>query len=114
MSKQTKPSKPRSQKSFYSIHPWQSVHQKDGFALRAYVEASGEWETIMTIHSSSGCTAETMAEFVLNLINDNQRHQNILFEAMSALELCLQEDQMTVASEQAADRVITQIKRKIG
>jgi len=38
---------------------------------------------------------------------------DLLQEAMTALELCLEEGHMTFTSEQAADRVITRIKARL-
>jgi hypothetical protein len=106
-----KPKKTATQpRKFYTAHPWQCRHLKDRSAITAYVEASGEWETILTVHPTSGVSAEVVAGYVAALINEHQSKADLLQEAMTALELCLEEPRLTFTSEQAADRVITRIK----
>jgi len=93
-------------KGFYSIHPWKCQHYKDYSEILAYVEASGQWEVLCVLHATSGATAEVMAMFICNLINDHQKNQSLLNAAMEALRLCLEEDSLTFASELAADHVL--------
>lgn len=111
-----KPSKTKAAtkpRSFYSLHPWQCAHHPDCSEIAAYVEASGEWETILTVHPTSGASAETLATYVAVIINEHQGKADLLHEAMTALELCLEEDRLTFTSEQAADRVVTRIKARV-
>ena len=100
-------------RKFYTSHPWQCRHLKDRSEITAYVEASGEWETILTVHPTSGDSAEVVAAYVAALINEHLGKADLLQEAMKALELCLEEARLTFASEQAADRVITRIKSRV-
>jgi predicted protein tyrosine phosphatase len=106
--KQTLPAKPLRQ--FYTAHPWQCQHHQGRSQITAYIEASGEWEATLTVHPTSGASAETLAAYVAAIINEHQGKADLLHEAMKALELCLEEDRLTFTSEQAADRVITRIK----
>ena len=114
MPKTIKPKKPTiKSREFYSLHPWQCRHHKDNSEIVAYVEASGEWETILTVHPTSGASAEVVAAYVAAIINEHQSRIDLLQEAMTALELCLEEDSLTFSSEQAADHAVTRIKARI-
>lgn len=99
-------------RQFYTAHPWQCVHHQDRSEITAYVEASGEWETILTVHPTSGDSAEVVAGYIAAIMNEHQSKADLLREAMKALELCLGEDRLTFTSEQAADRVVTRIKAR--
>lgn len=110
-SKQNRPAKQPRQ--FYAVHPWQREHHPDRSGIKAYVEASGEWETILTVHPTSGASAEELAAFVAGIMNDHQGKADLLQDALEALELCLEEDHLTFASEQSADRVVTRIKARV-
>jgi hypothetical protein len=113
MPKSTKSKRPAKQsRQFYVAHPWQCRHEKDRSDITAYVEASGEWETILTVQPTSGVSAEALATYVAAIMNEHQGKADLLQEAMTALELCIEEDHLTFTSEQAADRVITRIKAR--
>ena len=113
----TKASKPlgliSSSRQFYAAHPWQLRHQKTRSDIVAYVEASGEWEIILTVHPTSGTSAEALANFVAAIMNEHQSKSDLLQEAMMALEFCLEDDHLTFSSEQVADRAITRIKARL-
>lgn len=100
-------------RQFYAAHPWQCRHHEDRSEITAYVEASGEWETILTVHPTSGASAESVAAYIAAIINEHQSKADLLQEAMTALLLCLEEDRLTFASEQAADRVVTRIRARV-
>jgi hypothetical protein len=108
-----KPTREAKNRPFYSIHPWECQHQRDQSEIRAYVEASGNWETVAVIRQTTGANAEAMAQFICYLINDNQKNKSLLLDAMEALESCLEESKLTFASEQAADSVFRRIKESI-
>lgn len=113
MPKAKKPQCPTTQpRQFYTAHPWQCHHHQDRSEITAYVEASGEWETVLTIHPTSGTSAEVLANYVAAIVQEHQAKADLLQEAMTALELCLEEDRLTFTSEQAADRVVTRIKAR--
>jgi hypothetical protein len=112
VTKQSTP--PKNTRSFYALHRWEAKHYKDRSEIEAYVEASGKTETVLTVHPTSGASAEAIAVFVCHLINHNQKNKNLLLDAMEALELCMNEADMTFATEQAADRVVTNIKQVVG
>jgi hypothetical protein len=99
-------------RQFYAAHPWECRHLEDRSALTAYVEASGEWETILTVHPTSGASAEVVAAYVAAIINEHQSKADLLQEAMKALQFIM-EDGLTFTTEQAADRVVTRIKARV-
>lgn len=101
-------------KKIYSLHPWECRHHQYHSEITAYVEASGEWEVVSIIRSSSGASAETMATFICDIINDAQKNQGVLQEAMEALQTCLEEDGLTFSSEQTVDRIMARIKKHYG
>jgi len=96
--------------NFYSIHPWVIQHQSEYSQIEAYVEASGEWEIILNVRSTSGASHITMAEYILSIVHEHQKKQCALQDAMNALEL-VQNDGLTFSSEQAMERAITNIKK---
>ena len=112
----SKPSKPKTitekPRSYYAAHPWECHHSKDNSVIVAYVEASGNWENIATIHPTPGHSAETIATFICGLVNEHQKNRNLLHDAMEALEMVIS-DGLTFSSEQVADRVVTRIKAGI-
>jgi hypothetical protein len=114
MPKSTKPKCAATQaRKFYTAHPWECRHHDDRSEIAAYVEASGEWETVLTVQPTSGASAEVVAAYIAAIVNEHQSKADLLQEALTALELCLEEDRLTFASEQAADRVITRIKARV-
>jgi hypothetical protein len=104
----------KSSRRFYSIHPWQCRHNANNSEIMAYVEASGKWETVISIHPTSCASAETMATFIANLVNENQSNRDILIEAMNALESVLEDGGLNYTNEQDADAVVSRIKKRIG
>ena len=57
-----------------------------------------------------GASAEVLANYVVAIVHEHQSKADLLQEAMTALELCLEEDRLTFTSEQAADRIVMRIK----
>jgi hypothetical protein len=111
MPKPTKPKKYAAKpRQFYSLHPWQYRVTDNGAEILAYVEGH-DWETVLIVNPTSGASAEVLAAYVTDIINQHRPKHHLLHEAMSALELCLEEDTMTYTSEQTAEHVITRIKK---
>ncbi len=108
-----KAKQPKEAKSrvYYQIHEWQCEHHKDCSEIKAYVEASGEWETVLEARPTSGASAETLADFVCGLINSNQEKNRLMRIALEALQTCLDEGDLNFTSEQAADHAIAQLKK---
>jgi hypothetical protein len=98
-------------RQFYRVEPWSCRPCKnDRWEICAYVEASGRLEVVAEVLPTSGYTAETLAGFIVGLVNDSQ---NIMVDALTALEVFLQEG-LTFASEQAGDVVASRIRKRLG
>jgi len=98
----------------YSIQPWECTHTPAYAEITAYVEASGKREVIAKVMPTSGFSAEFMAGYLCQLVNDHCNNHGLLVAAKEALELCLADDEQSFSSEQAADAVITRINQKLG
>ncbi len=96
---------------FCPNRPWECRHHADRSEIVAYIEVAAAWETVAVIPPITGSSAKATAEFIARLVNDSARTQSLLREAMEALQLCLEEDTLTFASEQAADRVAAEIRK---
>jgi hypothetical protein len=97
----------------YSIEPWEYTHTPNYAEITAYVEASGKREVVAKIMPTSGFSAEFMAGYLCQLVNDHNTNHSLLVAAKEALELCLADDEQSFSSEQAADAVITRINQKL-
>jgi hypothetical protein len=97
---------------FYSLHPWRCDHHADRSEIMAYVEASGQWETVAVVPPTSGASAEAVASFIVRLVNAAQQNRDILRDAMAALEAVMN-DGLNFTTEQAAEHVIISIKKVV-
>ena len=99
-------------KRFYSAQPWQCRNHKDHSEIVAYVEASGTWEVVAIINTTSGISADGVAQFICGLVNDYQKNKDLLRQAMEALEAVFEEG-LNYSTEQAADQVVADIKERV-
>ena len=112
MTKETKSSgKPKPQ-CLYETHPWRCDHHADRSEITAYVEASGRWETVLTVRPTSEASAEAIASFIIQLVNGHQQNNDLLRDAMAALEAVVN-DGLNFTTEQTAEHVITHIKQVV-
>jgi hypothetical protein len=65
---------------------------------------------VAVVLPTSGYTAEALAVFIVELVNDNQRNGEVMADALATLELFLEEGRLTFTSEQAADVVASRIQ----
>jgi hypothetical protein len=103
----------RKLRQFYRVEPWRCRHYKNRSEISAYVEASGQAEIVAVVLPSSGASAEALAEFIAELVNDNQKNIDMLPDALAAIELVLEEGRLTFTSEQAADVVAARIRKRM-
>ena len=97
---------------FYGLVPWRCNHHADRSEIVAYVEASGRWETVAVIPSTSGASAEALATFIARIVNATHQNKNLLRNAMEALEAVIN-DGLNFTTEQAAEHAISDIKRVV-
>ncbi len=93
----------------YSLHPWRCTHHSTHSELVAYVEASGQWETVLTVSPTSGTSAKLMANFIMTLVNSYRQNNDLLRKAIKALEAIMQEG-LTYSTEQEVDAAVTSIR----
>jgi hypothetical protein len=104
----------RKSRQFYRVEPWRCRHYQNRSEISAHVEASGQSEGVAIALPSSGASAEALGCFIVDLVNDNQRNEDVLLDALSVLELLLEEGRLTFTSEQAAEAVASRIRNRLG
>jgi hypothetical protein len=77
-------------KPLYTVEPW-SYTQCDGKThIEAYVIASGKRAIVAEIFSIKGHSAEDMAEFIIQAINNLDKEEVLINDLVVALEMCLE------------------------
>jgi hypothetical protein len=94
----------------YRSRPWRCIQSGDECALSAFVEASGEWETVAIVQPTSGADAKSLANFILRVVNDWNEHDDLFQAASEALEAVLQEG-LTFSTEQEVESMVERLKR---
>jgi hypothetical protein len=97
-------------KKYYAIHPWRCEHKPEHSDIMAYAESSGTWEIIARVRVTSGHSAETLATFITNLVNDYQENESLLGGAVKALESILNEG-WNFSTETETDDLLKRIKK---
>jgi len=114
MPKKSKPAKTENtSKNFSTAYPWKCRHLGDQSEIVVYDAARKDWEIVATVNRTTVAGAETMANFICNLVNGHQKNEDLLLSAVEALELCLEDRGLTFSSEQAAEHAVSDIKRVI-
>jgi len=98
------------EKSVHSLLPWSCRQYPDRLAIEAYVMGSGEWETIVEVKPSAYVNTEEVGNFIVKAVNDYERHQKLIGELISALELCLECEGITWEAEQEASAILHRAK----
>jgi hypothetical protein len=97
----------------YATQPWKvEVKTKDA-VVEAYVEVNGAWETVAIVLPSSGASAETMARFIVGLVNDEQKQAPLLEDALAVLE-SVNRETLTLTTGQAVKHVIDELRKRRG
>ncbi len=107
-----KPAPENKPRSYYMVHPWEYRNRGDETEITAYVEASGAWEVVAVVRPTSGASAEALAAYITAIINQQHRRQDLLQDAMHALELVMS-DGLNFSSEQAAEHAVANIRKVI-
>ena len=98
-------------RQFYASHPWRCEPRGGDCALLAFVEASGDWETVALVKKTSAASAEAVAGYIAGLVNDLYKERPLLDAARSALEAVLEEG-LNYSTEQDADIVLRRMKER--
>jgi hypothetical protein len=97
-------------RSYYSLYPWARKYYRNHVEFTAYVEASGKWETVLVVRPTSGASPEMMAEFIDHLINEHQKRQVAMHNAISAMQEFLNEGK-TGSSERALEKACEEMEK---
>jgi hypothetical protein len=103
-----------STKRFHTSQPWVAQHHSDRSEIRAYSEASCEFETVLVVCGTSGCSAEAMAAFVLGIVNEIILSESIMLRAMTTMQDFLIENDFNPKVEKPVVDLVERIKRTYG
>jgi hypothetical protein len=95
----------------FGRHPWRCTHRGAHSEIQAYVEASGQWETIAVVQPASAATAERLATYIVNVINEGWEDRDVLQEAFDALTALLREG-FNFTTEQEAEHAIDRLRKR--
>src|SRR5580658_3503421 len=94
----------------YATQPWRVEVEQEGAVIEACVEGTDKWESVAIVLPTSGASAGKMARFIVGLVNDNQKQESLLENALAALE-SVSEEGLTFASEQAVEHAVTELRK---
>jgi hypothetical protein len=97
--------------SYHALHPWRWQARGDQCELVAYVEASGKWETVATILRTSSASAESLANFIVGVVNDVREDNDAVHGAFRALESLMNEG-LTFTIEQEAASAVERLRQR--
>jgi hypothetical protein len=97
----------------YTLLPWACQHYDDRSELKAYVPASGVWECVAEVRRTAGASAETMADYLMRIVNDHEKMSDLLRDAAEALDLCLQSDGLAWDAEREAEITARRIRERV-
>jgi len=92
--------------------PWACRHEATKSYIDAYVDASGEWETVAEVLAQKGVDAKATAEYITRLANDGDQIRQAMRAALSAIDelrTCAGKN-VTFDAEQEADVAESKIK----
>jgi hypothetical protein len=114
--KQKNPTAPPAsgKRPLYAILPWACQHYPDHSEVKAYVPASGIWETVADVRRTAGASAETMADYLMYVVNNHEKMREMMGDMIAALELCLQTEGLTWEAEREAEITVRRAKEIIG
>jgi hypothetical protein len=110
MSKPSKPLNKICSRQLFTAQPWRCEHHSTHSEVKGYVEASGTWETLATIHTNAGASAESISTFITGIVNDAQMKIDPLAEALEALEL-VDHEGLTFAAEKKLSQTVNHVRR---
>lgn len=93
--------KPR--KPAYTLEPWSRVHQDGIWKIETYSMATGKREVVAEIRQSAGFSAEAIADYIVNAVNNLEKREHLIGEMIAALELCLECEGITWEAEHDAE-----------
>lgn len=86
-----------------TFQPWSCEHEDGKSRVEAYNAATGQRETVLETYATSGHSAEAIAEFITQAVNNFDKREQLINEMQAALEICLECDGLNWAAEHDAD-----------
>ncbi len=90
---------------------WICNHHANGSDIEAYVVADNCLEVIAQTRQTQNIDAKANASLIVRAVNDYEKHQSLIAELISALELCLASDTLSWEAEQEAEIVVARAKQ---
>jgi hypothetical protein len=98
-------------KPIHTMVPWSYGHRDGRVEISAYIMATGALEVVAGVEHGKNVDAEATASFIVRAVNDHEKMQNTIEELVSALELCLQRENVTWEIEHEAETVLRRAKQ---
>jgi hypothetical protein len=95
----------------YATQPWRVEVEQEAAVIEAYVDGTDKWESVAIVLPTSGASAGKMARFIVGLVNDNQKQEPLLENALTALE-SVSEEGLTFTTEQAVEHAVTELRKR--
>jgi hypothetical protein len=95
----------------HGMYPWDIQHHPGHSEIELYSELSGEWEVPIVV---SGLNHVAIAEFIISAANQRNLTPNLLNEAIAALELCLEDTNLSLKPAKAAASVVLRAESRNG
>lgn len=99
-------------KAMFHLADWTCVHHPDRSEIQAYVEGSGDWQTIAEIRTAGFVDAEPTAEYIKRAVNDYEKNKVLIAELVDALRLCLDCSGLTWEAEHDGEIAIARAQNK--
>ncbi len=96
------------------LFPWRSVTRSADSVIEAYNGKKKQWEPIATLGGDTKQPHNAYSEMIVQAINDQATHEQLITTMLSALELCLENNHLTWEAEQEASVVCRQARRLMG
>lgn len=93
-------------RSLYTAAPWTARHQNDHSEVEAYIEATGNWTTVLEIDDSVGIDAEATTDFIVRAVNAYDVNRSLIHELASALRQCLATGGLEWKTEHSAELAV--------
>ena len=107
--------KPKSEvtknRPLFAVAPWSTKHEATRSTIEAYVEITGDWETVAEVNDDAGIDAEATANFIARVVNEHEKQKELISQMVAALELCLECKGMTWEAEHDASIALQRAKQ---
>lgn len=110
----TKPARKAKQsgKASYPAAPWLCQHYDDRSDIEAHCNALNGRTIIGTFNHAPGIDAKATADFIVGLVNNQDKTEHLINEMTSALEICLESNSISWAAEHDADIALKLVRAR--